>query len=360
MVMNLVREFSLECEEIDLLVIRARGPHFDDIPANVRLVKLQARHTLTAIPELVRYFRRERPAAMLVAKDRAARAALIARKIAKVPTRIVVRLGTNLSTALKHRSGISAWWRTAPMRKIYASVDKVVAVSEGVREDTLKITGLPPERVCVVRNPVITEAFYKQAEALSPHAWMRETDVPVIMGIGRLSVQKDFETLIKAFRLVKNQTNARLLILGDGSLRYSLEELVEKLELGDCVLLPGFQKNPNAWLARASVFVLSSRWEGSPNALTEALALGIPSVSTLCPSGPDELLQNGKYGVLVNMGDVEAMARAIIETMERPLPADFIKESVVEYSAHTSAGHYLRLLKGLTSLQTKTQSVEEN
>lgn len=345
MVMNLVREFSLECDQIDLLVIRAQGPHFDDIPRNVRIVKLKARHTLTAIPELVRYFKQEKPGAMLVAKDRAGRAALIARKIAQSNTRIVVRLGTNLSTALAHRSGISAWWRRAPMRKIYSSVDKIVAVSEGVREDTLKITGLPAERVSVIRNPVISEKFYQSAKSEAPHDWLMDSALPVIMGIGRLSKQKDFETLIRAFKRVNEKIESRLIILGEGNLRGEIEALIAELELDNNVLLPGFQKNANAWLARATVFVLSSRWEGSPNALTEALALGIPSVSTLCPSGPDELLQNGRYGPLVGMGDVESMAAAIMDVLQHPHSANFIKEAVVEYSASLSAKRYLQVLE---------------
>ena len=140
MVMNLVRELATrEGLKVDLLVIRAQGPYLQDIPSNINVIRLKATHTLTSVPELARYFRQCQPEAMLVAKDRAGRAALIAKKLANAKTRIVIRLGTNLSTALQHRSAVSRWLRVAPMRVLYPSVHRVVAVSEGVKLSLIHI-----------------------------------------------------------------------------------------------------------------------------------------------------------------------------------------------------------------------------
>ena len=348
MVFNLVKQFGDKGVAVDLLLIRASGPHLQDLPPQVNLVPLKAKHTLTAIPELIRYFRKARPKQMLVAKDRAARAALIARGLAGANTRIVVRLGTNLSRALEQKTALSRWWRLAPMKQIYSCADAVVAVSEGVRQDTLAITALPESRVHVIRNPVVTDELDRQSHLAVEHAWLADdigsSNVPVVMAAGRLSYQKGFDVLIRAFAELVKQHPARLLILGDGASRGELEMLAQELGVGELVDFPGFQSDIYSWLAKADLFVLSSRWEGSPNVLTEALALGVPSVSTRCPSGPDEILQEGKYGALVEVDDWQAMSKAMLDTLDNPKPREFLQEAVFEYKDTISAERYLNLL----------------
>lgn len=348
MVMNLVREFDRRGLKVDLLTIRASGPHLRDLPEGVRHYPLKARHTLTAIPELARYLSTEAPAALLVAKDRAGRAAALARKLSGYRDPLVVRLGTNLSTALQSKSRLSGWIRTAPMRKIYRWVDQVVAVSEGVRQDTLAITGLDPDRVVVIRNPVITPDFDRSAQSDPAHPWLQmlpgEREIPVVIAAGRLSHQKGFDTLIRAFALVSKQRQVRLLILGEGGHREKLEKLVGQMGLGNAVQLPGFQLNLYQWLRRADLFVLSSRWEGSPNVLTEALALGVPVVATRCPSGPDEILQEGRFGPLVKVDDEQGLAAAILARLDQPVDSEFLRSAADEYRAETSAEAYLKVL----------------
>jgi glycosyltransferase involved in cell wall biosynthesis len=344
MVMNLIREFSKRDLQIDLLAIRSDSAHLDDIPNKIRIIPLRARHALTAVPELIGYLRREKPTAMLVAKDRAGRAALLARKFSGSTTRIAIRLGTNLSTALEDKSSLQRWLRTAPMRSLYCMAEQIIAVSQGVAEDTRKITGLPMSRITVIRNPVITQRLKEQAQQPVPHSWLEDHSIPVIMGAGRLTRQKDFHTLVRAFALLRQQQPARLIILGEGKDRNSLQQLATALQVEKDFLLPGFQKNLYAWLSRSRLFVLSSLWEGSPNVLTEALALGIPSVATRCPSGPDEILQNGRIGILVEMGNAESLAAAMLATLNNPHPADFLQAAVAEYNAATSASRYLQIL----------------
>lgn len=346
--MNLVRELANKPDlHIDLLLIRASGPHLTDIPSNVSVYKLTAKHTLTAIPEIRRYLIDHKPEAMLVAKDRAGRAAVRARALAGVDTRIVLRLGTNLSTALAHRSGLQRWLRTAPMKRIYQKIDHVVAVSEGVRQDTLAIAKMPAERISVVRNPVVTDQMLANAQQKADHPWLADASLNVVMGIGRLSTQKDFHCLISAFASVAKQRDAlRLILLGDGKQRDELKQLSEDLGVSSKIDFVGFQHNPYGWLSQADVFVLSSRWEGSPNVLTEALALGIPSVSTRCPSGPNEVLEEGKYGPLVPVGDDTALAAGIAEVLDKPHDASFIQQAVADYNPKTSAERYLSILQG--------------
>lgn len=345
MVLNLVDAFARVPDiQVDLLVLREDSQHLGSLPDNVNLVRLGVRHSLLAIPAIGRYLRRARPDALLVAKDRAGRAALLARRLFGASTPIYIRLGTTLSEAMKGKSGLARWPRYTLMRWLYPLVDGVVAVSQGVADDTIGITRLPPSRVHVIRNPVITRDI--AARALEPldHPWFQPGQAPVILGMGRMTRQKDFPTLLRAFAKVRAEQAAHLVILGEGRDRQKLLDLAESLGIGGDVALPGFMSNPYPWLAHASLFVLSSAWEGSPNALTEALALGTPVVSTLCPSGPDEILADGRYGPLVPVGDVDAMAAAMLQVLRRPPASAVSKEAVTEYNASTSAGRYLALM----------------
>ncbi len=344
MVMNLVREFARRGIAVDLLGIRCDSAHLRDVPGNVRLRPLRARHSRTSVGELADYLEHERPAALLVAKDRPGRAALRARRRARVDCPVVIRLGTNLSAALEGRHPLARWLRTAPMRRAYRQVDRVVAVSEGVAGDTRRITGLPAGRVTVIRNPVITPDLARRATAPCPHPWLEDGRAPVLMAAGRLTRQKDFTTLVEAFALLRRQRPARLVILGEGRLRGDLERRIGALGLAGDVILPGFTDNPYAWMARADGFVLSSRWEGSPNVLTEAMALGTPVAATDCPSGPREVLDDGRVAPLVPMGDPAALADAMGRILDRPPePAD-LQAAVADYRADNSADHYLRVL----------------
>lgn len=345
MILNLVEAFAgTPGIRVDLLVLREDSQHLSHLPEGVNLVRLGVRHSQLAVAAIGRYLRRARPDALLVAKDRAGRAALLARLLFGVSTPIFIRLGTNLSEAMKGKSSLAHWPRYTLMRRLYPLADGIVAVSRGVADDTIAITHLPPSRVHVIRNPVITRDIAARAMERLDHPWFLAGEPPVILGMGRLTRQKDFPTLLRAFAKARGEINARLVILGEGRDRQKLLDLAESLGISGDVALPGFMANPYPWLARAGLFVLSSAWEGSPNALTEALALGVPAVSTACPSGPDEILAGGRYGALVPVGDVDAMAAAILQTLQRPPPPDLLKEAVAEYNAGTSAGRYLTLM----------------
>lgn len=342
MVLNLIEGFAARGIGVDLLAIRTDSAHLGELPAGVRLVDLGVRHSTLSVWPLMRYFRRERPSVLLVAKDRAIRAAVTARWLAGMShLRIVGRLGTNLSAALQRRSGFARWLRVVPMRLMYSNVASVVCVSEGVRVDTLRLTGLPAERVCVIRNPVVTPRLVGMAAASVEHPWANDRSVPLVVAAGRLTEQKDFLTLVRAFATLRKSRPARLVILGEGRQRAKLERLAAELGIAEDMALPGFTPNPYAWMARANLFVLSSAWEGSPNVLTEALALGTPSVATDCPSGPREVLDGGRYGPLVPVGDAAALAAEMARTLDAPLPADELKRAVAAYNRDASAQAYL-------------------
>ena len=344
MVLNLVEGFAARGLGVDLLAIRADSAHLGELPGGVQFVDLGVRHSGLAVLPLARYLRQARPAAVLVARDRAIRAAVLARGLAGVGTRIVGRLGTNLSAALEGRAGLARWLRTAPMRLFYPRVDHVVCVSQGVLEDTRTLTGLPAERLSVIRNPVVTPRLGELAAQPVDHPWAADRSVPLVLGAGRLTEQKDFATLVRAFARLRAGRPARLVILGEGRQRGMLEGLARELGVEADMALPGFTGNPYAWMARARLFVLSSAWEGSPNVLTEALALGVPSVATDCPSGPREILAGGRWGPLVPVGDEAALATAMASTLASPLPAEDLRHAVAAYSLDAAASAYLACL----------------
>jgi glycosyltransferase involved in cell wall biosynthesis len=203
---------------------------------------------------------------------------------------------------------------------------------------------LARDRVQVVYNPVITPAVSAMACQPAEHPWYGLGQPPVILGVGRLTRQKDFPTLIRAFAAVRRQRHARLIILGEGEDRAELEALVTELGLGRDVALAGFRDDAVAYMASSAVFVLSSAWEGLPTVLIEALAAGTRVVSTDCPSGPREILQEGRLGALVPVGDAPALARAVIDALNRR--GDTVPPgALTPFTRDAAVDHYLRLIQ---------------
>ncbi|MFY9706275.1 MAG: glycosyltransferase [Desulfobacterales bacterium] len=348
MVLNLCEGLAARGCRVDLLQVKARSQHLGQLPSMVHVRKLNAEHTLSSLPALVRYLKTEHPDALLAAKNRANQVAVLAKKASGVPTRVVVRMGTTVSAALAGKNRWRKLFWYLPMRLIYRNADAVVAVSQGVARDMARITGLPASDIQVIPNPVITPRIFRLAREPVPHTWLVKGGEPVIVGIGRLTRQKDFPTLIRALAAVRRKLPCRLIILGEGKDRGSLEHLAKRLSLSEQITMPGFVENPYAYLKRAALFVLSSAWEGSPNALTEALALGVPVVATDCPSGPREILKDGAIGRLVPVGDPDALAAAMLATLSAPPDETLLKSAVREYTVEFSSRRYLGLLLGRT------------
>jgi glycosyltransferase involved in cell wall biosynthesis len=343
--LNLVSEAARRQVEVDLVLSTAVGPYLPDVPDSVNLVDLGSSRVLASLPALRRYLRRSQPEAMLTAISHANLAAIWARRLARVPTRLVVSEHDTLSLVTQQAK--TRRDRTAPylIGKFYPSADGIIAVSSGVADDLAATTGLPRQSIDVVYNPVITPEVVSASKTETDHPWLAPGEPPVVLGIGRLTKKKDFTTLLRAFAEVRRDVPARLMILGEGPERAELEALVRTLDLESDVALPGFVDNPYAYLSQASLFVLSSRWEGLPTVLIEAMFCGIPVVSTDCPSGPDEILQGGRYGRLVGVGDPAAMARAIAAGLAGDIdPAP--PESWHAYELGTVTDRYLELLLG--------------
>lgn len=347
---------------VDLLVPDDRGPFRDQVPANVRLVNLsrwwlrapvirarKRRKALLMAPAVADYLRRERPAALLSASHYVNLAALWGRDLAGTGTRLVISQRTQLSVAITNsrlpllrRRPLLAWLT----RRYYPRADAIVAVSDGVADDLATVARLPRDRVQTVYNPTDLDLIDRRAAEPAPHPWLDDGGAPVIVAVGRLAAQKDFATLLRAFARVRERRPARLLILGEGRLRPALEAQVAQLGLGAAVALPGYAENPFAALARADLYVMSSRYEGLPGALIQALACGCRVVSTDCPSGPAEILDHGRYGRLVPVGDAPALTEAMLAALDTPPDPGRQRARAAQFSVPRAVDAYLDLLLG--------------
>jgi len=201
---------------------------------------------------------------------------------------------------------------------LFSSAARVVAVSDGVADSAAAEFGVPKKKITTIYNPVVSPDIDRMKMLAPEHPWLSDNGPPVILACGRFKKSKDYPVLLKAFALLSAQRPCRLLILGDGELRNPIEQLVQELNLQEKVSLPGWTDNPFAFMFRASLFALSSRNEGLPGVLIQALACGCPCVSTDCPSGAAEILQGGEIGPLVPVGDHAALADAMARTLKNP------------------------------------------
>ncbi|WP_295586971.1 glycosyltransferase [uncultured Lamprocystis sp.] len=344
MMLNLAQGAVAAGVAVDLVVGQAAGPYLALVPPGCTLVDLGAARVLGALPGLVRYLRRRRPRALLAAMDHANMVALWARVLARVPTRVCVSVRSNLSQEAAHSPFLAGRWMPWLARAFYPRADAVIAVSQGVADDLDRLLGVGRARILVIPNPVVTPELAALATAPADHPWLQPGTAPVILAAGRLAPQKDYPTLIRAFAALSAGRDLRLIILGEGPERTALESLIQQLGLADRVSLPGFRDNPFAYMSRARLFVLSSAWEGLPGVLIQAMACGTPVVSTDCPSGPREVLADGRYGPLVPVGAVEALAVAMALTLEQPPEPERLKARAADYGLEPVTRRYLEVL----------------
>jgi glycosyltransferase involved in cell wall biosynthesis len=312
-VLNLVRGFVEHGRAVDLVVCRAEGELRGSVPPGVALVELKALRSWAAMLGLARYLRRRRPACLFSAMDTANLIALAARRLSGTPTRIVGAIHNTPSHQLAASASLKERLQLPLARRLYPRADALVAVSAGVAADAAAMLGLEPHRIAVIANPVVTPELVERAAAPLDDPWLRPGEPPVVLACGRLAPQKDFPCLLHAFALLRARRPARLLILGEGAERPALEALARRLGVAAEARLPGFVANPLAYMRRAAVLALSSRHEGSPVVLVEALACGCPVVATDCPSGPREILEGVAATRLVPVGDPAALARGLDE-----------------------------------------------
>ncbi len=336
----LCREFVAAGIDVEFLLTRGgRVPYPSQFPSEVRIVDLGSRGKLDALPKLIRHLRQSRPDALLTAKDHAAKVGVLASRLGRLSVPVYVKVTNTLSQTLRRPAKrYSARW-------LYRRAARVIAISNGVREDLIQEFGMRPDLVEVIYNPMFTPDFPERAAQPVDHPWLQAGQPPVFMGAGRLTTQKDFVTLVDAFADLRSRRECRLIILGEGTEREAILRRAADLGVSDDVDLPGYIQDPIPWMARAGVFVLSSRYEGLGNVLVEAMAVGTQVVSTDCPSGPREILEGGRFGKLVPVGDARALAQGMAGALDQPMAKPDLIAGAERFRSATIAGQYLSLMR---------------
>jgi glycosyltransferase involved in cell wall biosynthesis len=328
---------------VDFFLSKRAGVYVEQIPRRVRV--FEGRGSVKAsFPALVRYLRRETPHLMIAARPHINLTAIAAKKMARVSTEVVITEHTNHGAEKRLYTGFRRSMLRAGCRLFYKSADHIVAISGAVAADLVENIRLDRGRIDLIHNPVVTPRIEALSKQTIEDPWITAASAPIILGVGRLTFQKDFHTLIRAFSIVRGYAEARLVLLGEGDERKSLESLVGQLGLRSHVHLPGYVQNPFAYMARASVMVLSSRWEGLPTVIIEAMATGTHVVATDCPGGSREILADGEFGTLVPVGDPQHLAEAILGALSNPASPVRLRERAMDFSAEMAAGRYLDLL----------------
>lgn len=316
LVVSIANEFIARGHDVEF--VRVRGgeiPYPAELSPRIRITELRTRSKLDGMFKVAAWMRRERPEALLTLKDHSAQLCIMARRIARVPIR-VVPVVSNMLSYVARRS-----FQRRMVRRLYPAADRVVALSEGVAEDLGQTFGVPRRLIDVIYQPVVTPDMDTRAGQPLEHPWFRETDnIPIVVGAGRLTHQKNFHLLIEAFAILRANRTARLVILGEGVERQSLEQKAHVLGVSEWVDMPGAVPDPVPYMRSSNLFVLSSRYEGFGNVVAEALAAGAPVVSVNCPSGPAEILENGRWGRLVPVGDPDALATAMEKALDGNAP----------------------------------------
>lgn len=381
--LHLARNFSEQGRKVDLLLFRLEGAYMNDVPECVQVVELKAESSLSGrlltaqadlsgigallkpvllplkadssirhINALKRYMEAQRPDVILSALTYTNLTALWAKLLsrAKVPVIVSERIALSVPIHRKTDKRQHSWrWRhILPMvKRTYQFADGIVAVSDSVANDLNANVHIERDSITTIYNPVVDNRLSELAARPLNHPWFESGQPPVILGVGRLIPQKDFQTLLQAFALLREKKDIRLVILGEGRQRTELTALARKLGIANDVDMLGFVDNPYQYMSRASVFALTSQYEGLPGALIQALACGCPVVSTDCPGGSAEILEHGEFGRLVPIKDPGALAAALYAALESVNDEARLKQRAAAFSVRNASRRYLEFMDNI-------------
>lgn len=303
----------------------------------LRLLMLRPK-IATYVLRLIPYIERERPDIIFANLPRMEYAALLAARTLSPPPPPIVPVVHSVFGQNSRQS--------RRRRLLFPKAAHVVAVSHGVAENICATSGVAKDCITTIQNPAYSPHIARLAQSHPDHHWFTDSGPPIVLGVGRLVPDKDFLTLLEAFHLVRTKHTCRLLILGEGRVRRALERRVRKLGISDHVSMPGWAENPYAFMSRVSLFALSSRREGFPTVLVEALACGCPSVSTDCPAGPSEILEAPE--LLAPVGDPKTLAQVMLQALRRPWDRMALQAKAEQFSVRRAALEYDRLISDIS------------
>lgn len=346
MMSNLALKFFEWGHHVEIVLCKKEGIYLERIPQAIKITELNSYHVLPTALKFRKYLKSNNPQYVIAALEYTNAAAVLANLINRKKVKVMASVRCNISDAIKSISFINKLYIKFLIRFFYPKANTLVAISNGVAQDLSKISGIPLKDIKVIYNPAFDWPVIDMALSNEyTHPWLEEKTHKTIIGVGRLMKQKDFITLIKAIQfLLISDKSYKLLILGEGKEENYLNTYIFQNELTDSIEIISFKKNPFVFIAKADVFVLSSIYEGFGNVVVEALACGTQVVATDCPSGPAEILENGKYGFLTPVGDEKAMAKNIEKAIESPIDKRVLVKRAAEFDVNIIAGLYLDAL----------------
>lgn len=336
---TLAKDFIARGLRVDLVLLANEGELLSEIPEGVRLIPLVDSHfgkglmflPLVAV-KLALYLRLNRPDVLLSTLTGTNLLAVIAHFLSSVRTRLVLREAAPLAN-------IRRSYVVFLMRYLYKKADSVIVLTDFMRREMEKKLKLSSRKIHQISNPIDLLEIAQAAKKPLPKDF--DCSIPYAIAVGRLAPQKDYLTLLNAFAEVTKTISIRLVILGEGPERASLDARIHELNLFDKVELRGFDKNPYRWIGHSLMFVMSSRWEGYPNVLLEALSLGKPVVTTIYDDSARNLMYN-QNGYLVPVGDESAFAEAICKTFKK-YPVE-LKPAPIPNGVIDASSSYLEIL----------------
>lgn len=342
-VANLAAEFDKNRWDVEIVIIRETGLIEAELPESVDVHVLDSDRTLASIPRLVSYFRERQPDIVIANMTHVNVVAALSVNLSRIDTDLVVVEHSMLSERIERIDNRKERLTALLASRLYLWADSIVAVSSGLADDVAAVTGINRSLITTIYNPIDIGHIREQATKDIKHEWFKDSELSVIIGVGRLEVRKDFPTLLRAFaRVVQNQ-QCRLVICGDGPQQESLRDLADQLDIQERVCFLGWVENPYKYMSQSDVFVLSSSNEGFANVIVEALAVGCPVVSTDCESGPAEILEDGAWGKLVPVGDEKVMANSIKQVLVEPPEMDSLRKRASEFDTPIIYQSYINL-----------------
>ena len=301
---------------------------------------------MRSLPSLIRYIKDRQPDLMISAGTFENLTAILAVAGARAEnTRLLVSERNPLAVRIGNRTNRPSWrWRylAEALRHFYTEATRVIAISNALARDIHAVLDIDPEHIATVYNPIVTSNDIGRTRPIPEHPWLQQNDIPVILAVGRLQRQKDFSTLLTAFGELLKQQDARLVFLGDGPERENLLGQARAQGIHEKVAFLGYMTNVQDFMAHANVLVVSSRYEGGPSVIIEALAAGCQVVSTDCPGSPREMLRDGELGALVPIESPAALAHATLHTINNPVPREKLLSGAVDFTIERAADGYLR------------------
>lgn len=338
---SLARAWIARGFEVEFVLRQARGELMAELPLGASVFSLNAGRVRRSILPLARYLRSTPPRVLLAAMWPLTAVAALSARLGGYRGRVICSEHSPLSLAYARRGALHRWFLSASQRWAYPRLDAAIGVSAGVADDLALTSGLPRKVFTVLHNPA---ALGNAGVRTDVPPQLVSAARPIFLTVGTLKRVKRQDVLIDAFARLAAHGRGTLCILGDGPERGALAAQVQALGLGEAVLMPGFVEDPGPWYASADLFILSSEYEGFGNVIVEAMEYGLPIVSTDCVAGPSEILEGGRYGTLVPVGDAQALSEAMQGALVAPIDREALRARARDFGLEVVAERYLDIL----------------